>query len=91
MASLPDPARGEKTPADPTQNPTLQTASAEGEVPPPPPEMCTECVHPGGHHFFTTVAECLAIGGVPFGNPFPCPVTTEERAVLASKMGLPLE
>jgi hypothetical protein len=88
MASLPDPANRND---NKSQAATTESTSPGNEVPPPPPEMCTECIHPDGHHFFATVEECQQIGGTPTGLPFPCPVTAVERQLLASKMGLRME
>jgi len=39
---------------------------------PTPTDECVECVRPDGSHFITTVLNCEAIGGTPFGSPFPC-------------------
>jgi hypothetical protein len=91
MASLTDPSTGTSptTKVRPTQASAV-TATGDGD-PPPLPEMCTECVHPAdGHHFFSTVSECQAIGGTLVGDPFPCPETEQGCQVLAKKMGLPL-
>jgi hypothetical protein len=80
MASLPDPKS-----ASSTDDPKLM-AMTGGEVPPPPPEMCTECIDAvDQHHYFTTVSGCLAAGDTPYGAPFPCPVTPTEREALFDK------
>lgn len=38
----------------------------------PPPDLCTDCELPGGPHVITTIEDCQARGGTPWGTPFPC-------------------
>ena len=92
MASQTDTSTGSRPMTEiRTNQASIVTAVGEGD-PPPLPELCTECVHPAdGHHFFSTVSECQAIGGTLFGDPFPCPETEQGCQLLAKKMGLPLE
>ena len=90
MSSLPKPLAAELNSADELVQSRTLSSSGE-EEPPPPPQLCTECVAPDGHHYFTTVSGCIANGGTPYGEPFPCPDTQTGRQSLAAKMGLPLK
>jgi hypothetical protein len=56
-----------------------------GPVPPPPPDLCTECIGPGGNRYITTVEGCIADGGTPSGDPFPCAESEARRQQLEER------